>query len=256
MACTRDIPHLSEGEMEDILYDFHKAQAMAMIEGNNNNSKLYTDAVLKKHGITQAEFDSSMIYYLRHTKYLRDIYKDITDRLNDDALAAGGVEGISSNIEYSAEGDTANIWRMNKCMMLTNHAPYDKTYFTIKADTSYHKGDTYIWDIRPIFLFQDGYRNLTVAMSLKYSNDSVQSIYKSVSYPEPLHLSLTSSSDLQVKSVSGFAYMRQQANNSRTTLQLIFLSGIRLLKMHPVAISNTDENKDNVHKSDSVEAAK
>ena len=51
-------------EMENVLYDFHIAEAMA-----NDNSRqdgdaamiTYREAVFKKHGITAAEFDSSMI---------------------------------------------------------------------------------------------------------------------------------------------------------------------------------------------------
>ncbi|MDO4819547.1 MAG: DUF4296 domain-containing protein [Prevotella sp.] len=253
MSCTKDIPHFSEGEMEDILYDYHMAQSMAMIEGDANNGKLYTDAVLKKYGVTQAEFDSSMIYYLRHSEDLRDIYKDVVERMNNEALASGGVNGIITNVEYSPNGDTANIWSKEKYQMLTNHAPYNKMYFTLKADTSYHKGDNFLWNVNTHFIYQDGYKNLTCVLYAKYDNDSIAIDTRTVSYDGPLQIFLSTPIERKIKTLSGFMYLNKNANQSETTLQLLFLDNIRLLKMHvkPNATSSTTADKDTVNSSDS-----
>lgn len=93
-SCKPSVPgeYLSEKEMENVLYDFHIAEAMA-----NDNSRqdgdaamiTYREAVFKKHGITAAEFDSSMVYYMRHTKLLHDIYVKLGDRLTAEAQADG-----------------------------------------------------------------------------------------------------------------------------------------------------------------------
>ena len=54
---------LSEDKMEDILYDYHVAQAMAENEEGDvaRHRYLMAQTVFEKHGVTQEVFDSSMV---------------------------------------------------------------------------------------------------------------------------------------------------------------------------------------------------
>src|SRR5215467_2628706 len=69
----------SEGDMEDILYDYYKAKAL----GNNLPSDqeykaaLYLKAVFKKYNTTEAEFDSSLVWYTAHPDQFMDVYKKV-----------------------------------------------------------------------------------------------------------------------------------------------------------------------------------
>ena len=60
---------LHSGEMREVLVDLHKTDALLQISGLQNASieekNLYYAQVLKKHGITQAQFDSSIVWYRR-----------------------------------------------------------------------------------------------------------------------------------------------------------------------------------------------
>ena len=93
-SCKPSLPGgvLSKGKMTDILYDYHLALAMAHMDdnGDKGQSLAYREAVLRKHDVTSAEFDSSMVYYMRHTELLEDVYKDLTDRYNNEITAMGG----------------------------------------------------------------------------------------------------------------------------------------------------------------------
>ena len=42
---------------------------------------LYIESVFKKHGITQAEFDSSMVWFTRNPEVLTKIYEKVNARL-------------------------------------------------------------------------------------------------------------------------------------------------------------------------------
>ena len=92
-SCKPSLPRdvLSKGKMTDILFDYHIALAMAQSEdgGSEKNSLAYREAVLKKHDVTSADFDSSMVYYMRHTELLHDVYKDLAERLDKEAVALG-----------------------------------------------------------------------------------------------------------------------------------------------------------------------
>ena len=79
-GCKPTVPsrYIQPGELEDILYDYHLADAMASVSGNDSvNMVKYHTAVLQKHGYTEADFDSALVYYLRHTEQLKTIYENL-----------------------------------------------------------------------------------------------------------------------------------------------------------------------------------
>ena len=100
MACKPSVPSdvNQPDDMEDILYDFHIAQAMAKEEGPGTDADFkkteYFLAVLKKHGVTQEDFDSSMVYYYSYLPRLKKIYTNVNERLSDEAKTLGAVVAI------------------------------------------------------------------------------------------------------------------------------------------------------------------
>ena len=76
---------LSKGDMEDVLYDYHLAQAMTdwMPDREGESNQPYLDAVFQKHGITQEEFDSSLVWYNAHADDLKDILDECKDKADE-----------------------------------------------------------------------------------------------------------------------------------------------------------------------------
>ena len=115
MSCKPRVPreYISPGEMENILYDYHLADAVYSTRENYIDTlgmHVYKAAILKKYGRTEAEFDSSMVYYMRHSDRLQDIYERLSKRLSDNAVAHGTPEGSVARTTFTANGDTANVW--------------------------------------------------------------------------------------------------------------------------------------------------
>ena len=129
-SCKPSLPGdmLSKGQMTDILYDYHLALSMAHTKdgGDKGESLTYREAVLKKHDVTSAEFDSSMVYYMRHTELLKDVYKDLADRLGNETEALGGSSHAGAEFNtLSVTGDTANIWSYARSMVFSTIQPYN-----------------------------------------------------------------------------------------------------------------------------------
>ncbi len=94
-ACTiRPDDVLSAGKMEDVLYDLHRADGIMYVQGyeygHYDRKGKYYQTVLTKHGITQAQFDSSLVWYTDHPKRFDKIYPKVIERLTaeKDLLAA------------------------------------------------------------------------------------------------------------------------------------------------------------------------
>lgn len=72
---------LHSGEMRAILADLHKTDGIIQVSGlthaNDEVNDLYYAQVLEKHGVTQAQFDSSIVWYTAHPVLFDKIYPKV-----------------------------------------------------------------------------------------------------------------------------------------------------------------------------------
>ncbi len=241
-SCKPSLPSgvLSKGKMTDILYDYHLALAMAHMDdnGDKGQSLAYREAVLRKYDVTSAEFDSSMVYYMRHTELLEDVYKDLTDRYNNEITAMGGSAkegGEFANL--SATGDTANVWNLATSMVFMPVKPFNSTSFDIKVDSTFHKGDRLMLDFDAQFIYQDGMRNGVAMLAVQFGNDSIAQRTIMIQSTQHYSVELSDADSLGIKSVKGYFMLMNGDDgtgvSSQTTLKLMFLEHIKLIRMHP-----------------------
>ena len=79
---------LSNREMRNVLYDLHRVDGALQVAGYNYSHDqevaAYYKNVLDKHGITQAQFDSSLVWYTDNPQIFNKIYPKVIDRLDAD----------------------------------------------------------------------------------------------------------------------------------------------------------------------------
>ena len=269
-SCKPSLPSgvLSKGKMTDILYDYHLALAMAHMDdnGDKGQSLAYREAVLRKHDVTSAEFDSSMVYYMRHTELLEDVYKDLTDRYNNEITAMGGSAkegGEFANL--SATGDTANVWNLATSMVFMPVKPFNSTSFDIKVDSTFHKGDRLMLDFDAQFIYQDGMRNGVAMLAVQFGNDSIAQRTIMIQSTQHYSVELSDADSLGIKSVKGYFMLMNDDNgtgvSSQTTLKLMFLEHIKLVRMHPLkpvaapAGSSSSASSDSLRKDSASSAS-
>lgn len=84
MSChSNDV--LSSHKMVTILTDLHKMDGMIQVKGLNRtpnaDEAAYYDAVLASHGVTRAEFDSSLVWYTMHPQRFNKLYPRVIRNL-------------------------------------------------------------------------------------------------------------------------------------------------------------------------------
>ena len=71
--------------MRELLIDLHRTDGMMQATNlNYNNEKeqsAYYESVLQKHGVTQAQFDSSLVWYTDNPNIFDKIYPAVVERL-------------------------------------------------------------------------------------------------------------------------------------------------------------------------------
>ena len=238
-ACKPQVPsqYIQPSDMEDLLYDYYVSQGLS-VDVNPTVSGEYTrqynvNLVLKKYNVTQADFDSSLVYYYNHIEDLYKIYENVQNRLSETALELGASSTeVMRYTTQSLTGDTAEVWQGRRHFVLLPQPPFNIFQFTQKADTSYHKGDSYLMTFDNTFLVQSGSRNATLFLSVRYDNDSIISQNISISPSGNTTLRIPAC-DLKAKEIKGFVYMaRRQGQDNMNDMCLLFLNNVQLVRFH------------------------
>ena len=244
-ACKPSIPTeiIQPDDMEDLLYDYYVAQNITgdQHDGYDYRAKYNNGLVFKKHGVTEAEFDSSLVYYYNHIEDLYKIYESVQARLSNEAIELGASVGdVERYMKRSLSGDTMDIWTGHRHHLLFPQPPYNIFQFVQKADTACRANDSYMMTFGSSFLVQSGSRSATALLSVVYENDSV--LTKSISVP----LSGTINLDipecgLRAKEFRGYFYMpeRQGADNA-SDMCLYMADHIQLMRFHHPDVEKKD----------------
>lgn len=254
-GCKPGVPRdiIQPDLMEDILYDYHLADAMAERKTDNGyHQMLYREAVLKKYGITSAELDTSLVYYMRHTDRMHDIYEALSDRLRDEALALGASESeVNRFSSMSASGDTTDIWMGDKALLLMPQKPYNVSQFSLAADSSFHAGDSFVLTFRCNFIYQEGMRDGLALLAVKYANDSVASKFIRLPNSNEYSLRIDNTINEKIKEVKGYFYLGKGSDTGipSSTLKLMSVYGIHLVKIRMKADQEKDDAKDEENKA-------
>ena len=238
-ACKPQVPsqYIQPSEMEDLLYDYYVSQGLSSdmnpASGGEYERQYNINLVLKKYEVTQADFDSSLVYYYNHLEELYKIYENVQKRLSEEAVDLGATS--SEVMRYTAQslsGDTAEVWEGARHFVILPQPPYNICQFTQKADTSYHQGDSFLMTFNSSFLTQSGSRNATLVLSVRYDNDSIitQNIMISPSGSTTLRIPVC---NLKAKEFNGYVYMaKRQGQDNTNDMCLLFLNGVQLVRFH------------------------
>jgi hypothetical protein len=180
-SCEVKRPHniLSQGKMEDILYDYHIARAISdNLPGNESyKQKLYIEAVFKKYDITEAQFDLSMKWYSRNTEDLSDIYKEVDKRLKSNLDDTNKLMSATQHSpEGATSGDSLDLWSFPRTARLNGDDMNNRLTFAITADSTFHEKDAIEWSVN--FLNPnngDMMHSAVMSLTIHYVNDSVAS---------------------------------------------------------------------------------
>lgn len=238
-------------DMEDILVDYHLVRALAHNSDVSYDSIPFFQAqcmqsVFRKHGITQEQFDSSMVYYYMRADRFQDIYKRVAERLEERALILGATEGeIGKYASLNATGDTANIWSDRTRMAMMPTPPYNRWDFRLDADSTYQRGDSFLLQFMSDYIYQDGSKNGVVYLACTYEDDRGRDtiISRNLHFLSSgvTQLNFPAYDDGDLRELRGFFYLGD-GNDRATTVRLLFLSNVQLIRFH----KKHEEKKDSL----------
>ncbi len=192
-SCKTRVPKgvIPEKEMEEVLYDYHRATALADHEGTDVTRRRYllVQKVFEKHGITEPRFDSSMVYYSGQARMLKDMYDRLESRIKSELSDVGATASTDVYANISAEGDTAMIWQQQN-LWLKNNAEENLVSIKLQPDSTFLLGDTYMLRFDTHFVGNNAKREAFAILTARFDNDSVASVTSRVggNYESTLNL--------------------------------------------------------------------
>lgn len=231
-GCGNKIPDdiIQPAAMENLLYDYHIASTMGneLPYQENYKKNAYSAYVFKKHQVTEAEFDSSMVWYSRHGDELSAIYDNLKKRLETDSERMKQLAARQTGeIAVSMSGDTVDIWQDRPLCWLTSSPYTNKILFELKADTSFKPKDMLTFEAEFTFLpRKQKTGDAVIGLKVTFDNDSVQGLTRVISSSGRQRLFLRPDSAFEYKNISGFVYYTGKAGEKGNLL----LNDIRLVR--------------------------
>lgn len=228
-SCGKEIPKdiLPPEQMESVLYDYHLALGLS---GNDFNQEYQKEAfrqfVFDKHDISEAVFDSSMVWYTRHSSELATIYENLSKRFEKeheriDIL----VEGQKEDALF-ASGDTVDLWRKKKIHWLAETPLKNQLLININSDTTFHARDTFLWELDCHFLSPG---KAVMGLNVIYENDSVVGRTETISQSGHYAIRLHNDSTVLIRNLNGFIQLMSDSASQNPNL---LVHGISLTRYH------------------------
>lgn len=217
---------LTEKEMQAVHLDVQLAEALISVE-----NKLFVDSlqraelfqsVFRKHGITQAMYDSSLIWYGRNLDVYMDVYDWILKDLNERQNILGDVQTSVTPVSIQ---DSIDIWSRRSFLRLEPQGVFNGVTFDIKPEASFSSGSSFVlgmsvWGVDKVMThYPEIHICADLGDTIVIANDQITAD----GYHETL---LKTVATKRVWRVYGYIFM----NNTSSYYHRIYLDDISLVK--------------------------
>ena len=229
---------MSQNKMADLIADLQIAEAY--IENHSqdfvdDSSKLaLKQAIFKKHGITQQDYDTSLVWYAHNMEDYIKAYdkavgklqarqdKLIKNKVNDNSRPADMMGGgpiskenipggpgamrphgenlAKRKIGTDAKSDSADLWKGQRYYMLTQGAKRGFITFDIPPDANKRPGDRY----QLAYKLYRGGNDFKVSVNVDYTDGSTSQITRSTNSDGWVNVDVQSDTARQVRRIYGY----------------------------------------------------
>ena len=245
---------LGESDFEDVLYDLHKAH---YLDVDNKNEKdrgaeqyALMQSILEKHGVSEATWDSSMVYYTRNADELSDIYNNLMTKLSYEADAMGA--------GFSEIMDSTDIWQGEQHLLLTSNILSSSYQWEIPTDTLLEAGEKLTFKFLGLFLNSNAPRRASVVLAIRLGNDSVITRNNIISQTGNYSMEVSDMPGLGIKSVAGLFMIHKPILSTSGSYenpdasQILSITNISLI--HEPTIKKADQKEEEKAATDKADS--
>lgn len=201
---------LPEDEMVDLLTDLQLAEGYLNSAGPNSVERdALIASVLKKHGVSQAQLDSTIAYYGRNIDEYYLLYNKVENNIRKKSFNA-------SNVEVNPQAD--DIWPYNRFAALFPNQTSNGITFSFPAD-NLESGNTLEWKFR-----LPNSEQIDASFGVEYTNGLISLINRNSSNLRGVSIELQTDTSLVAKRIFG-------SMTSYELNHLLWVDSIQLVKL-------------------------
>ena len=226
-ACSK-VPDgiLSEKKMQAVQVDMQLAEAMISINNKDFPDNAHKEAlyrsIFRKHKITEAQYDSSLVWYGGNLDIYMKVYDRILADLDKRQKDLGDVQAVALP---SSKSDSIDIWPRRKYLELEPKALFNGVVFEIKPEMNYSSGSSFVLGMN-VWGLNDSMRNRPEIRLSVDQGDTILTVNEKVMRDGYHETILKSMPTKQVRRVYGHIFM----NNNDSSYYKVFVDSLNLMK--------------------------
>lgn len=138
--------------MKSLLVDLHKSEAYLAMGSpqftSDSAKRVLRQSVLSRHGVTQAEFDSSLNWYGHHIDEYVELYGEVEKELQAQLAEARNRAEKSGEMATASLSDADNLWQKSRMQRISWDGDCNHIDFEITEQNGLQKGDKVRWQFR------------------------------------------------------------------------------------------------------------
>ena len=198
---------LNQNEMTNVLTEMHKTDASMSERGlayNHYSDKApYYKFIFKRYGITQAKFDSSLVWYTKNPRVFGNIYDKVLANLThlQKEVKNGKYHPVDT---LDLTKMRTSIWNKRTKYLLTKDST--RTHLNFEITNNLLFGDVYVFKFLQRIAPEDSSKKQRIVIRLNYANGKTDSVSQTAYHDSLLRrytIRFATKRKLKIKSISG-----------------------------------------------------
>ena len=203
---------LPQEKMARLLADIHIGESIVDAERtkyyNDSLKKTVKQSILIKHGVSQAQLDTSFAWYGHNIEEYIAVYDRVIEILDADIKALGYNKDEQLNISF--EGDSVDTWQGVNHYSFNTNAPSEFISFNLSKDRHWENGDYYVWRLKLI----NNITQIKWGIAADYSDGSSEFINAKISNEGWNEITLITDSTKTLNRVYGYIHAKANDNEN------------------------------------------
>lgn len=184
-ACTnRPKEILTPGEMEDVFFELYLVdgaiEQKISMGGAVDTSLMYMyQHVLHDYELSQADFDSSLVWYANRPKQFKRIYENVIQRLEEHQNQETARVDLVDSLAKMNEIKSYSVWNKASKFDVGHDSVLTHLQFSI-VDSNFVLQDEYVFRYKAIAHFKDSSEHFKTGLYLYYADGKVDSLIHSI----------------------------------------------------------------------------
>ena len=167
-------------EMSELLADRHIAEAVVDYNGpqwrTDSQRIALRDAVYLRHGVTQADVDTSLDWYGHNIGRYMEVY-DRTIEILESRITGSDARVRAEQVTIA--GDSVDVWPASRFYAMSRRSPARSLQFALNSDENSERGDLYTWRAK----FANNQHEASWTVVAEYADSTLEYIARLCSAP-------------------------------------------------------------------------